>query len=129
MKHHTQKLIWYTLHTVLLLFISIPAVSAPLPGGTLDPLTIPKYVQPLVIPPVMPKSTNSPTPSADYDIAVRQFKQQILPGGAWNVINGRTDLFPATTVWSYGRAEDTIPANFVAPVPLDTASSLPLVGK
>jgi hypothetical protein len=29
----------------------------------------------------------------DYNIAVRQFKQQILPGGIWNTINGRTDAF------------------------------------
>lgn len=107
------------------------AQAAPLPGGpnALDPLTIPKYVQPLVIPPVMPKSTASPAPQADYDIAVRQFKQQILPGGAWNVVNGRNDQFPATTIWSYGRAEDVIPAGFVAPVPLDPASPLPLAGK
>jgi len=86
-----------------------PAAAAPLPGGTLDPLTIPKFVQPLVIPPVMPKSTASPAPAADYDIAIRQFKQQILPGGIWNTLNGRTDPFPATTVWSYGRAEDPAP--------------------
>lgn len=52
-------------------------------GGTLDPTTIPKYVTPLVIPPEMPKSASSPAPAADYDIAVRQFKQQILPGGVW----------------------------------------------
>jgi len=89
------------------------APAAPVPGGTLDPTTVPKYVTPLVIPPVMPKSTASPAPAADYDIAVRQFKQQILPGPA----------FPATTVWSYGRAEDAIPANFVAPVPLTNGIS------
>ena len=29
------------------------AVAQPLPGGSLDPLSIPKYVTPLVIPPVM----------------------------------------------------------------------------
>ncbi|MDI6853514.1 MAG: multicopper oxidase domain-containing protein [Deltaproteobacteria bacterium] len=70
------------------------AYAAPLPGGTLDPLTIPKYVTPLVIPPVM-KNDGA---SNSYDIAVRQFKQQILPGG-----------FPATTVWSYGPAADPVP--------------------
>ncbi len=57
------------------------AVAAPLPGGTLDPLTVPKYVTPLVIPPVM-KSTGT---ANDYDIAVRQFQQQILPGGIGRV--------------------------------------------
>jgi FtsP/CotA-like multicopper oxidase with cupredoxin domain len=65
------------------------AFGQAVPGGTLDPMSIPKYVTPLVIPPVMENSgTNN-----DYDIAVRQFKQQILPAG-----------FPATTVWSYGPA-------------------------
>ena len=95
-----------------------PAFAQPVPGGTLDPTTIPKYVQPLVIPPEMPPSTNSPSPAADYDIAVRQFKQQILPGGIWNTVNGRTDAFGATTVWSYGRAQDVIPTGFTAPVPM-----------
>ena len=56
-----------------------------LPGGTLDPTTIPKYVTPLVIPPVM----NDTGTADDYRIAVRQFQQQILPGGIWNTINGR----------------------------------------
>ena len=55
------------------------ALAAPLAGGTLDPLTIPKYVTPLVIPPVM----NDTGTANDYDIAVRQFQQQILPGGLW----------------------------------------------
>jgi len=85
------------------------------PGGTLDPTTIPKYVIPLVIPPEMPKSTASPAPAADYDIAVRQFQQQILPGGIWgssfpNPAGGApVGPFPPTTVWSYGRAEDPPP--------------------
>ncbi len=83
----------------------LPAGAVPLPGGTLNPLTIPKYVTPLVIPPVM-KNTGT---AHDYDIAVRQFKQQILPGGIWNTINGRTDAFPPTTVWSYGPDADPKP--------------------
>ena len=81
------------------------AQAVPLPGGTLDPLTIPKYVTPLVIPPVM-KNTGT---ANDYDIAVRQFKQQILPGGIWNTLNGRADAFPATQVWSYGPDADPMP--------------------
>jgi FtsP/CotA-like multicopper oxidase with cupredoxin domain len=95
--------------------------AAPLPGGTLDPLMVPKYVTPLVIPPEMPKSpatsllNTAPQPAAEYNIAVRQFKQQILPAAnpALGVLG-----FPATTIWSYGRAEDVLPANFTAPVPL-----------
>ncbi|KAF0220384.1 MAG: hypothetical protein FD174_1285 [Geobacteraceae bacterium] len=96
------------------------ASAAPVPGDPvngLDPLIIPKYVTPLVIPPPMPKSTVQPQPTlpADYNIAVRQFKQQILPGGIWNTLNGRTDPFGATTIWSYGRAQDQAPA--IAPAP------------
>jgi|GEM_PF-407143 len=88
------------------LFLVIPDGQAqPVPGGTLDPTTIPKYVSPLVIPPQMPMSTSSGAPAADYNIAVRQFKQQILPGGIWTGGGG----LPATTVWSYGRAEDPLP--------------------
>lgn len=67
--------------------------AAPLPGGTLDPLTVPKYVTPLVIPPEMPTSA-SPDPAFTnkyYEIGVRQFQQQILPA-----------VFPPTTVWGFG---------------------------
>ena len=56
-----------------------------LEGGTLDPLSIPKYVTPLVIPPVM-KDTAGDNLTNDYDIAVRQFQQQILPGGHWKTL-------------------------------------------
>ncbi len=65
------------------------AFAAPLPGGSLNPLTIPKYVQPLVVPPAMPPA--SPETPNTYDIAVRQFQQQVLPPG-----------FPTTKVWGYG---------------------------
>ena len=91
--------------------LSMPAaIAAPVPGGTLDPLTIPKYVTPLVIPPVM----NNSGMANDYNIAVRQFQQQILPGGVWNMLNGRADAFPATTVWSYGPAADPLPDSTTA---------------
>jgi len=80
-------------------------------GGTLDPTSIPKFVTPLVIPPVM----KNDGVAHSYDIAVRQFKQQILPGGIWNTLNGRDDAFPATPVWSYGPAADPVPA--IAPDP------------
>ena len=54
-----------------------------MPSSSLDPTTLPKYVTPLVIPPAMPKTgTRSRTASIDYyEIAVRQFHQQILPLG------------------------------------------------
>jgi FtsP/CotA-like multicopper oxidase with cupredoxin domain len=87
------------------------SVAAPVPGGSLDPTTIPKYVSPLVIPPEMPKSTTDMT--VDYQIAVQQFQQQILPAG-----------FPATTVWSYGSADD--PASFNYPAfTVEASANLP----
>jgi hypothetical protein len=92
----------------LLLSIGISdALAVPVAGGTLDPLTIPKYVTPLVIPPVM-NSAGTDAKGVVYDIAVRQFKQQILPGGIWAGLPGCSNTapnvctFPATTVWSYG---------------------------
>ena len=87
------------------------SLAAPLPGGSLDPTTIPKYVQPLVIPPVM----NDTGTAHDYDIAVRQFQQQILPGAHWNAVSPACQAtpglcnFPATTVWSYGPNADPLP--------------------
>jgi len=86
-----------------------PAGTTPAFEGSftciLDPLAIPKYVTPLVIPPVMHDDGSTDS----YDIAARQFRQQILPGGHWNFVTGRADAFPATTVWSYGPASDPVP--------------------
>jgi FtsP/CotA-like multicopper oxidase with cupredoxin domain len=87
------------------------AYAQALPGGTLDPTTIPKYETPLVIPPVM----NNNGAVNSYDIAVRQFKQQILPGGIWYALGFTDANLPATTVWSYGPAADPTPT--VAPDP------------
>jgi FtsP/CotA-like multicopper oxidase with cupredoxin domain len=71
----------------------------------LDPVTIPKYEIPLVIPPVMNNTGTADT----YDIAVREFKQQILPGGIWDTVNGTSYGYPATKVWSYGPEADSTP--------------------
>ena len=71
-------------------------VRAAIPGGTLPPSGIPKYQTPLLIPPVMPRAGTITVPGgkvADYyEISVKQFRQQILPGAT----------LPATTVWGYG---------------------------
>lgn len=78
-----------------------PAVGrkTPIPGGTLDPMTITKYADPLIIPPAMPKASVITGPNGEeidyYEIAARQFTQQILPA---------IDNFEKTTVWSYGSA-------------------------
>ncbi|HEU4743749.1 MAG TPA: multicopper oxidase domain-containing protein [Anaerolineales bacterium] len=66
-----------------------------IPGGTLDPGRVPKYQTPLLIPPAMPRAGKIKRRGKKqidyYEIAMRQFSQQILP----------PDL-PATTVWGYG---------------------------
>lgn len=78
-----------------------PRLFAEIPGGTLPPKVIPKFVTPLVIPPAMPLA-NSDGGADFYRIAVRQFRQQILPA-PW----------PRTTVWSYGAVD--YPATFNYP--------------
>ena len=69
-------------------------------GAIQDPTLVPKYVSPLVKPPALVRETkikNKGMKNAEYyEIAVRQFQQQILPAG-----------FPLTTVWSYGPADAT----------------------
>jgi FtsP/CotA-like multicopper oxidase with cupredoxin domain len=77
-----------------MLFAAGASFADPLPGGTLDPLTIPKYVDPLPIPGVMPKTPNANLSASGidyYEIAARQFQQQVLSTG-----------LPKTTVWGYG---------------------------
>lgn len=94
------------------------ALAEPVQGGTLDPTTIPKYVTNLVIPGVMKKSDD---PSKDYEIAMRQFRQQMLPTvGCDPTVQlpgtcTRKGAFRPTRVWGYGPAGDTPPR--VAPVP------------
>jgi bilirubin oxidase len=65
------------------------AYGMQIPGGTLAPGDVGKYVLPLVKPPAMPGRSNKNQDR--YDIAVRQFTQQIL-----------SPPHPETTVWSYG---------------------------
>ena len=68
---------------------------ATIPGGTLAPGSIDKYVTPLLIPPVMPRADvitrRGGKPIDVYEISMKQFSQQILPDG-----------MPPTTVWGYG---------------------------
>jgi spore coat protein A len=62
--------------------------------GILNSRTIPKYAMPLIVPPAMPGSERVRSGGREigyYRIAVRQFRQRILPPG-----------MPVTTVWSYG---------------------------
>ena len=71
--------------------------ALPIPGGTLDPLSVPKYQTPLLIPPVMPKAglirATGGKPIDYYEISMKPVPggQQILP-----------TPFPKTPVWGYG---------------------------
>jgi hypothetical protein len=60
-------------------------------GPTLDPVALPKFVTPLLVPPVMPRAATlvarGGKPVDYYEISMRQLAQQILPAG-----------MPATTV-------------------------------
>lgn len=98
-KNIFKKIVMAIAATTFICIVVQQVQAAPLPGGTLDPLTIPKYVTPLVIPPVMPNDGIADS----YKIAVRQFSQQILPVG-----------LPATTVWSYGSSLDPLTFNYPA---------------
>jgi bilirubin oxidase len=77
-----------------------PRVLAQIPGGTLPPEVISKFVAPLLIPPAMPLAGSSPTTDY-YAIAVRQFAQQILPAP-----------HRRTTVWGYGSLTDARTFNY-----------------
>jgi spore coat protein A len=83
---------------------SVVAVAAA--GPTLDPTSINQFVTPLTIPPAMPRTAKIALKGEKnidyYEIAVRQFEQQVLPAG-----------MPKTTVWSYGSA--TAPGSFNYP--------------
>jgi len=86
--------------SALALVFAGAVTAAPLPGGTLDPLSIPKYVDPLPIPGAMPQTPNAAVNARGidyYEIAVRQFQQQVLSTGT--PLTTPTNL---TTVWSYG---------------------------
>lgn len=71
------------------------AIAEGLPGGTLDPGSVTRFVTPMLVPPVMPMAARLMQRGGKnidhYVISVRQFVQQILPAG-----------MPRTTVWGYG---------------------------
>jgi FtsP/CotA-like multicopper oxidase with cupredoxin domain len=82
------------------LFGRLPGMGAPvalaqIPGGTLEPNEVTKFVTPMLIPPVMPRAATitqrGGKPVDYYEISMKQIVQQILPAG-----------LPTTTVWGYG---------------------------
>jgi FtsP/CotA-like multicopper oxidase with cupredoxin domain len=92
------------------LFGRLPGMSGPvalaqIPGETLDPADVPKFVTPLLIPPVMPKAGTIVRRGQTvdyYEISMKQFKQQILPAA-----------LPATTVWGYGAVKSASPSGLL----------------
>ena len=83
------------------------ASAQAVPGGTLDPLTIPKYVTPLVIPPVL-HDDQGRRGGMNVEVALRQISQQVLPP---TDINGNP--LPPTPLWAYG--DPANPATFNNP--------------
>ena len=93
----------FPLAMVFLLASTVAAFAkpaGPLPGGSLDPTKINKYVRPLTVPPPMPKTAQGDASIDYYEIAVRQFEQEVVPG-------------LMTTVWGYGSVTD--PKSFSYP--------------
>ncbi len=78
----------------------------------MDPGPVPKFVTPLLIPPVMPKAGTfrGSKPGDYYEISMKQISQQILPVG-----------LPPTTVWGYGSVNGAGSRN---PVLIHNAPSL-----
>lgn len=96
-----KKFIGAVIVLLLLLVTLIPSAAQTEPTA-LDPASIPKFVDPLVIPPVLaPASTDGDM--TEYTIAVRQFEQQILPAD-----------YPATTVFGYGDPNNPATFNYPA---------------
>jgi spore coat protein A len=72
---------------------NVKSVYAQIPGGSLAPGDVDKFMLPLVKPPAMPASKTLNNKDL-YKIAVRQFQQRIL-----------SPPHPETTVWSYGSVD------------------------
>ena len=91
------------------------AFGQAVPGGTLDPLTIPKYVTDLVIPPVLFDDNGGQDPLV-VEVEQRQITQQVLPAG-----------FPSTPLWAYGDPANTATFNnpaFTIEVTRNTPTSI-----
>jgi len=83
--------------------------AAPLPGGSLNPLLIPKYVTSLVIPPEMPSVGTNSNGVKMYDIEMLQFRQQILPPR--DIKNNKLN---STMVWTYGSTGNKVTHTYPA---------------
>jgi len=106
----SKKNIMITLVSLALaLGFAVPGAFAQIAGGTLDPDLVPKYVSPLVKPPALPRvgkiKMNGMKNAEYYEIAVREFAQQILPPFQTDGVTA----IPPTLVWSYGPDTDVDP--------------------
>ena len=82
-----------------------PLFAAAIPGGTLNPKQIPKYVSPMVIPPEMPATGAS----GGYDIEVVPHSQQILP-----LFDNNGNPLSPTPVWTYSAVGAPATRNYPA---------------
>ena len=73
------------------------------PGGSIDPYVIPRFVTPLDVPSAMPPTSTAGAVDY-YEVAMRQIKQQILPS-----------TLPDTSVWAYGSVNHA--GTFHSPAP------------
>jgi FtsP/CotA-like multicopper oxidase with cupredoxin domain len=79
------------------------AFTQAVPGGSIDPYAIPRFVTPLYVPTAMPPTSTAAAVDY-YEVAARQIRQQILPS-----------TFPDTVVWAYGSVNHT--GTFHTPAP------------
>jgi len=78
-----RRFLAYSGGTTLALYgydrFGIKQAHAAIPGGTLDPFAVPKYVTPLLIPPVMPRAgTIAQAGGKNVDAARKRLKELIL---------------------------------------------------
>ena len=95
--------------------LNVDPANAQNDGPTLDPSTIPKFVDQLVIPPVyVPHYTFDCTTKRivqEYKVDMTEFYQQILPT---QDANGNPTGFGQTKVWGYaGKAKDPLTGKFL----------------
>jgi spore coat protein A len=114
---------WLRSTALISCFLAIQGTYGTCFGALLDPkdpaTPVDQFVTPLVIPPVMP-GLGGPN-SNTYEIAMRQFQQQMLP-----------PPYPPTTVWGYGphdtpMAQTDLAGGFHAPsFTLETQKDTPV---
>ena len=93
---------------LVLAFTSAPAGAAPLPGGSLDPTTIPKYQEPLVIPPAMPRTRRDRRPRESRSTTTRSPSSSSSSTSCPRRGRKANGIDP-TTVWSYASLLDPRP--------------------